>query len=104
MSINYTRNNITKRYKNNKLKIVAPKWNDEFELPYGSYSVSDIQDYIGYVIKKHKTSTTIPPIHVHINGINNRFVFEIINGYKLELETPETVKLFGGTKKSIDKT
>ena len=39
---------MRKQYKNNKLKIIAPKWNDEFELPYGSYSVSDIQAYIEY--------------------------------------------------------
>ena len=38
--------NIRKQYKNNKLKIIARMWNDEFELPDGSYSVSDIQDYI----------------------------------------------------------
>ena len=39
---------------NNKCKISAPTWNDEFELPDGSYSISDIQDYFGYVLKKHK--------------------------------------------------
>ena len=38
--------NKRKLYKNNKLKIIAPTWNDEFKLPGGSYSVSDIQDYI----------------------------------------------------------
>ena len=46
LSIYYTWKNIRKQYKNNKLKIIAPTWNDEFELPDGSYSVSDIQDYI----------------------------------------------------------
>ena len=34
----------------------------------------------------------------------NRSVFKIKDGYKLELQTPETVKLFDSTKKSIDKT
>ena len=42
--------NVTPQYKNNKLRITA----DEFELPDGSYLVSDIQDYIEYVVKKHK--------------------------------------------------
>ena len=42
----YTWKNIRQQYKNNKLKIIAPIWNDEFELPDSSYSVSDIQDYI----------------------------------------------------------
>ena len=64
---------------------MAPTWNDEFELPDGSYSVSDIQDYIEYNIKKHETLTKIPPIHVYINVINNRLVFKIKDGYKLEL-------------------
>ena len=44
--IYYTWKNIRRQYKNNKLKIIAPAWNDEFELPDGFYSVSDIQDYI----------------------------------------------------------
>ena len=47
-------------------------WNDEFELPGGSYSVSDIQDYIEYIISKHETLTRISPIHVFINRINNK--------------------------------
>ena len=40
-------------YKNNKLKISAPTRNDKFELPDGSYSISDIQDYFEYILKKH---------------------------------------------------
>ena len=57
-----------------------------------------------YIIKKHETLTTIPPIHVYINRINNRLVFKIKDGYKLELQTTETMKLFGSTKKIIAKT
>ena len=53
--------------------------------------------------KKHETLTTICPIHAYINRINNRLVFKINDGYKLELQRPETVKLFGRTKKLIDK-
>ena len=44
LSIYYTWENIKKSYKNNKFKILFPTWNEEFELPEGSYSVSDIQD------------------------------------------------------------
>ena len=73
LCIYYTWKNIRKQYNNNKLKIIAPTWNDEFELPDGFYSVSDIQDYIEFIIKKHKTLTTIPPTHVYISIINNRF-------------------------------
>ena len=54
LSIYYTWKNIRKQYKNNKLKTIAPIWNDEFELPDGSYSVSDIQDYIEFIIKNMK--------------------------------------------------
>ena len=72
--------------------------NDEFELLDGSYSVSDIQEYIEYIIKKHETLRTISPINVYIHIVNNRLVFEIKDGYKLELQTPETMKLFGSTK------
>ena len=63
---------IRKQCKNNKLKIIAPTWNDEFELPDGSYSVSDIQDYIEYIIKKDQTLTTIHPIHIYINRIYHK--------------------------------
>ena len=67
--------------------------------------VSHIQDYIEFIIKKHEILTTIPPIHVYINRINNRLVFKIKDGYKLELEIPGTMKLFGSKKKILkDKT
>ena len=46
-------------YKNKKIKISAPTWNEEFELPDGPYSVSDIQDYFEYIIKRHETVTSI---------------------------------------------
>ena len=73
-------------------------------MPDGSYSVSDIQVYIEYIIKKYETLITIPPIYVYINIINNRLVFKIKDGYKLELQTPETMNLFDSTKNSIDET
>ena len=51
LSIYYTWKNIQKSYKNNKFKILAPTWNEEFELPDGSYSISNIQDYFEYILK-----------------------------------------------------
>ena len=77
--------------------MIAPTWHDEFELSDGSYSVTDIQHYIEFLIKKQETLTAISPIHVYINRTNNRLVFKIKDGYKLELKTPETMKLFGST-------
>ena len=40
-------------YNNNKFEISAPTWNDEFELPDASYFISDIQDYLEYILKEH---------------------------------------------------
>ena len=53
LSIYYTWKTIKKLYKNNKFNISAPTWNEEFELPDGLYSISDVQDYFEYVLKKH---------------------------------------------------
>ena len=49
LRIYYTQKNIESSYNNNKFKIPAPTWNDKLELPDGSYSVSDIQDYFEYI-------------------------------------------------------
>ena len=51
-SIYYPWKNIESSYNNNKFKISTSTWNDEFELPDGSYSVLDIQDYFEYILKK----------------------------------------------------
>ena len=67
LSIYYTWKNIKKSYKNNKFKISAPTWNEEFELPDGSYSVSDIQDYFECTFKKHETVTDNSPIMIYVN-------------------------------------
>ena len=67
----YMWENVRKQYENSKLKIITPAWNDEFELPDGSYPVSHIQDYIEYIIKKHEILRKIPPSAVYSNRINN---------------------------------
>ena len=103
LSIYYTWKNIKSEYKNNKFKVLAPTWNDTFDLPDGSYSITDIQDYFEFIIKKHETLTKNPPVQVYPNKIKKRTVFKIKNGYKLELLTFETMKLLGSTKKDVDK-
>ena len=55
------------------------------------------------IIKKHETLTENPPVQIYPNKIKNRIVFKIKTGYKLELLTPETMKLLGNTKKVVDK-
>ena len=52
LSIYCTWKNIKSSYNNNKFKIPAPTWSEEFELPDGSYLISDIQDYFEYILKK----------------------------------------------------
>ena len=102
-SIYYTWRNIKSECNKNKFKISAPTWNDTFDLPDGSYSIADIQDYFEFIIKKHETLTENPPVQIYPNKIKNRIVFKIKTGYKLELLTPETMKLLGSTKKDVDK-
>ena len=99
----YTWKNIKSEYNNNKFKISAPTWNDTFDLPDGSYSIADIYDYFEFIIKKHETLTGNPPVQIYPNKIKNRIVFKIKTGYKLELLTPETMKLLGSAKKDADK-
>ena len=101
LSIYYTWRNIKSSYNNNKFKISAPTWSDEFELPDGSYSISDIQDYFEYILKKHGESVDDPSIEIYVNKIENRITFKIKNGYYLELLTPETMKLRGSTQSKI---
>ena len=95
--------NINSEYNNNKLKISSPTSNDEFDLPDGSYSISDIQDSFEFIIKKHKTLTENPSLQIYPNKIKNRIVFKIETGYKLELLSPETMTLLGNTRKDADK-
>ena len=102
LSIYYTWENMKKSYKNNKFKISALAWNEEFELSDGSYSVSNIQDYFKYILK-HETVTDNPSIMIYVNKIENRITFKIKTGYYLELLTPETMKLLGSTKSKITK-
>ena len=55
LSIYYSWKNVKSTYNNNKFKISAPTWNETFDLPDGSHNISEIQDYIEYIIKEHET-------------------------------------------------
>ena len=85
LSIYYTWKNIKSSYNNNKFKISAPTWSEELELPDGSYSISDIQDYFEYILKKNSESVGNPSIRVYENKIENRITFKIKSGYYLDL-------------------
>ena len=94
LSIYYTWKNIKSSYNNNEFKIWVPTWNDTFELPDGSYSVSDSILFWVY-FKKHEGNINIPSIRIYVNKIENRITFKIKTGHNLKLLTPETMKLFG---------
>ena len=103
LSIYYTWNNIRSSYNNNKFKISATTWNDKFELPDESYSVSDIQNYFEYILQKHEWNLDNPSIRIYVNKRENKITFKIKTGYYLELLTPETMKVLGSTKNKIAK-
>ena len=103
LSIYYTWKNIKSSYNNNKFKISAPTWNDKFELPDGSYSVSNIQDYFEYILKKHGENIDKPSVKIYINKVENIITFKIKNRYNLELLIPDTMKLLGSTENRITK-
>ena len=103
LSIYYTWKNVKSDYNNNKFKISAPTWNDTFDVPNGSYSIAALQNYFEYIIKKHEIIADVSPVLIYVNEINNRIVFKIKSGYKLELLSKETMKLLGSTSNSIDK-
>ena len=86
---------------NNEFKISAPTWNDEFELPDGSYSVSDIQNYFEYIFLINGEKTDNPSIRIYVNKVKNGITFKIKTGYYLELSTSETMKLPRSTESKI---
>ena len=72
LSIYYTWKNIKSAYNKNKFKNSAPTYNEEFDLLDGSYSISDIQEYFEYIIRKHETIANNPPVQIYVNNIKNR--------------------------------
>ena len=91
--------NIKSACNNNKFKVSAPTWNGTFDLPDVSFFIGDIQDYLEFIIKKHETLTENPPVEIYPNKIKNRIVFKIKTGCRLELLSPETMKLLGSKKR-----
>ena len=102
LSIYYTWKNVKSDYNNNKFKISAPTWNDTFDVRDGSYSIAALQNYFEYIIKKHETIAEVSPVLIYVNEINNRIVFKIKSGYKLELLSKETMRLLGSSSDTID--
>ena len=103
LSIYYTWKNIKSSYNNNKFEISAPTWNDKFQSPNGSYSVSNIQDCFEYILKSMEKIIDNPSAKIYVNKIENRITFKVKNGCSLGLLTPETVKSLGRIENKITK-
>ena len=67
------------------------------------YSISDIEDYYEYILKKHGEDIDKPSVQIYVNKIENRVTFKIVNWYSLELLTVKTIKLLGSIKNKIIK-
>ena len=92
--IYYTWKNLKKSYKNNEFKISAPTCDEVFELPAGSYSISDIQDYLQYIWKNYFN----PSIRVYINKTENKITFKFKTRHYPKLLTPQKMQLLACTK------
>ena len=103
LSVYYTWKNIKSDHNKNKLKISAPTWSNTFDVPDGSYSIAALQNYFKYIIKKHETIADVSPVLIYVNEINNRIVFKVKSGHKLELLSKETMRLLGSMTNSINK-
>ena len=90
--------------RNNKFKISGKKWDEEYELPDGSHSKSDILGCFKYIIKKHETLSGKLPVEKYVNRIHNRLIVKIKSGYHLEVLIRDTVKLLGATEEKITKS
>ena len=83
LSIYYTWENIKSKYNNNKFKISRSTWSKKFDLPDGSYEISDIQDYFLKMIQKHDSTiknNEESPTLIYPNAVKNRIVFKIKTG------------------------
>ena len=95
LSIYCTWKNIKFGYNNNKFKISAPAWNEDFDLPDGWYSIE-------YYFECIETLTENPPVQIYPNKIKNRIVVKVKTGYRRELLSPEAMKLLRSSKKDVD--
>ena len=94
LSVYYKWKNI-KSYNKNRFKTSAPAENEDSKLPGGSYSVSDIQDYLKDILKNYEPVTDNSSIMIYVNKMENTITFKIKTGYYLVPFTLKTMKLLG---------
>ena len=87
----YAQKNIKSPYKFNEFKISVPTRNKEFELPDGSYSLSNTQEYFEFILKNDEKVNDIINLSIESH-------LKIKTGYCLEHLMPETMKLIRSTK------
>ena len=105
LKIYYTRKNIKISYKTSIFAMSASTWSDEFELPYGSYSMKKFKTILNISFKNMiNNNTTNFPIQTYANITNNRINVKVKTGYILGILTPELMKLPGCNEKNINKT
>ena len=90
-------------YKNNKFKISASTWNEDFELPDGSIMFQMFQIILIIFKKNHVEKTDNSSITIYVKEIWNRITFKRNIGYYVELLTAVTMKLRGSTRSKITK-
>ena len=99
LSIYYTWKNMKSEYRNNKFKISAPTWNDAWWFLFNFWHSRLLSIYYQSTLNL----TENPPVQIYMSRTKNRIVFKITTGYKLEILTPETMKLLGSTNEDVDK-
>ena len=85
-------------YNNNKFKISAPAWSEEFELPDGSHSISHIQDYFEYILKKHSEYFDNPSIKIYVIKFKIELHLKLKMDIILSFQHLELSELLGSTK------
>ena len=103
LSIYYTWKNIKSTYNNKKFKIFAPNWNNEFSFPNGSYSIADIQDYFWIYHQNHETLAKKTDFTLIKSKRELFSKLELFLKSKVELLSPETIKLLRSTNKMLIK-
>ena len=89
LSIYYVWKNIKNSYHSNKFKMSELTWNNKFELPDGSYSVSEIQGYFEYILKKHGENTDKPSVQIYVNKTKDRVTFKLKMNTVLNFKHPK---------------
>ena len=101
--VSITRGRYKKFVRQQKFKKSGITGGHEFELPDIDHSVSDVQDFFKYIIKKHETFTDKSPVKIYVNKVHNRITFKIKTGKFLKFLTNKTIKLLESAERRITK-